>query len=304
MNTRIVCLGEAMVELSMDRTNEKQAQVGFAGDTLNTAIYLKRNAPDFHVAYATKLGCDAFSTRMIGMMQDEALDIDLVAKDPDREPGLYAISTDEDGERSFTYWRSASAARQMLSEPSFDLDSMMRADVVYASGISVAILPDADRSRLLQWVKDYRTQGGQFAFDSNYRPRLWDSHSQAKSVTEAFWRQADIGLPSVDDEQALFGDKSTADVLARFSEWGIANGALKRGSQGPISLDGKDALSCQPAEKVVDSTAAGDSFNAGYLSACLKRKTGIESMRAGHELANKVIGFRGALLPKLETELS
>jgi 2-dehydro-3-deoxygluconokinase len=42
-----------MVELAMQGD---AAQVGVAGDTLNTAIYLQRSAPDFEVDYVTRLG--------------------------------------------------------------------------------------------------------------------------------------------------------------------------------------------------------------------------------------------------------
>ena len=132
MNLRVVCMGEAMVELSLGQADDPNAQVGFAGDTLNTAIYLKRAAPELQIEYATKLGTDAFSDRMINMMRDENLGVDLIQRDESCEPGLYAITTDADGERSFSYWRSASAATQMLAGQSIDLDNMMKADVVYA----------------------------------------------------------------------------------------------------------------------------------------------------------------------------
>ena len=59
--TRIACIGEAMIELSLV---DDDAQVGVAGDTLNTAIYLHRSAPDMQVDYLTYLGDDPFSARI------------------------------------------------------------------------------------------------------------------------------------------------------------------------------------------------------------------------------------------------
>lgn len=41
MTLQIACVGEAMVELALDRGGQS-AQIGFAVDTLNTAIYLRR----------------------------------------------------------------------------------------------------------------------------------------------------------------------------------------------------------------------------------------------------------------------
>ena len=61
---RIACVGEAMVELALD-TAGTSAQVGFAGDTLNTAIYLVREIRGAHdVAFVSAIGTDTMSDRM------------------------------------------------------------------------------------------------------------------------------------------------------------------------------------------------------------------------------------------------
>ena len=90
----VVCLGEVMVELALNDATPDTAGIGFAGDTFNTSVYLKRSAPSLDVAYATKLGRDRLSDRIVALMQREALATDLVLRSPDRMPGLYAISTD------------------------------------------------------------------------------------------------------------------------------------------------------------------------------------------------------------------
>ncbi len=298
MTAHVICMGEAMVELSLDTANPDTAQVGFAGDTLNTAIYLKRSAPAMQVDYATKIGMDAFSERMLEMMRDEGLGTAHVLRDPEREPGLYAITTDAMGERSFTYWRSASAARRMLDAPALDMAAMSGADLLYLSAITLAILSPDAREHLLEWVRTYRAGGGRFAFDSNYRPRLWEDLGTAQDCIAAFWQMTDIALPSVDDEQALFGDTDETRVLARLGGWGITRGALKRGDKGPLPLDGTSAPTCPPVSQVVDSTAAGDSFNAGFLAAFLSGQTTTDACAAGHALASKVVQHRGALLPR------
>ena len=296
--TRVLCLGEAMVELSLSDATPDVAGVGFAGDTLNTAIYLKRSAPDIDVGYATKLGSDALSDRIVAMMEGEGLATDLVLRDPVRSPGLYAITTDGRGERSFQYWRDTSAARAMFEAPGLTFEALGQADVLYFSAISLAILPVPDREALIQWLPQYRTAGGLVAFDSNYRPRLWPDAETARKDVKAVWRQTDIALPSIDDEMALFGDTSEADILDRLHGWGVVVGALKRGASGPLPIGSGSAPECEPAAAVVDSTAAGDSFNAGYLGARLSGAAEPEALLAGHRLAARVVGGRGAIIPK------
>lgn len=297
-NPYVICIGEAMIELSLSNDAPDRARVGYAGDTLNTAIYLKRSLPEARVAYATKLGADRFSDQMRAMIRSEGLETDLILTSPDRTCGLYAISTDEVGERSFAYWRSASAARDLLTEPALDPATWAGAQMVYLSAISLAILPPPHRALLFDWIAAYRATGGTFAFDSNYRPALWESNAVAREVIATAWRLTDLGLPSVDDEMAIFGDAEEAAVLTRLKGYGLKSGALKRGAAGPMPLSGEAAPDFPPVTKVVDSTAAGDSFNAGYLASYLSGKDEAACLGAGHALASRVIGSHGAILPR------
>ena len=147
---RIACIGEAMVELSNLDAAAGRIDFGVAGDTLNTAIYLKRALGDAaQVSYLTALGDDAFSDRMIAVMEEEALDTSRIALLQGRLPGIYAIALDERGERTFTYWRSESAARSMLAPGGLDSESLGDLDVLFVSGITLAILPPEHRMKLI-----------------------------------------------------------------------------------------------------------------------------------------------------------
>ncbi len=296
---RLAAIGEAMIELSLDECTPDQAQIGVAGDTLNTAIYLRRMVPGIGVSYVTCLGDDPLSGRIRRAIEDEGIESDLIGVLPGRSAGLYAISTDAAGERSFSYWRDHSAARQLFTAPSPRLEDLACFDVIYLSAITLAILTPQARHDLRHWLAGYRRGGGQVAFDSNYRPALWPDRATARREIAALWQLADIALPGLEDEQALFGDADAAEVRARIKAAGCRTGALKCGAQGPLSL-GEDPgeVRFARAGKVVDSTAAGDSFNAGYLAALLSGHSQRDSLLAGHELALRVLGVRGAILPR------
>ena len=291
----IAFVGEAMVELSLDASGET-ARVGVAGDTLNAAVYLRRNWPG-QVAYVTALGQDAMSDRIAGFIAGESISTDLIARSAEHMPGLYSITTDAAGERSFSYWRSASAARSMFQDDvGPDIAGLAQFDAVALSAITLAILPHEMRSHLLDKLEAWRqAQGGLVIFDSNYRPRLWQDRAEAQAAIEAAWAITDIGLPSVDDEQAIFGDADAAGVLKRLNRLGVTLGALKRGEAGPLPLDGSEiAQTYPPAANVVDTTAAGDSFNGGFLARWAGGGTLAEALLAGHSCASQVVGLRGA----------
>ena len=99
---------------------------------------------------------------------------------------------------------------------------------------------------------------------------------------------------------ALFNDAGEAAVLARLAAAGIRRGALKRGAEGPVPL-GPAAPSLPafpPASKVVDTTAAGDSFNGAYLAALMRGESDLACLAAGHAMASEVIGHPGAIIPR------
>ncbi|MEM9575396.1 MAG: sugar kinase [Pseudomonadota bacterium] len=289
--TRIACIGEAMIELSI---NSAGAQVGVAGDTLNTAIYLKRARPELDIQYVTRLGDDPFSDQIADFIAEQEIGTEAISRARNKSPGLYAITTTEDGERSFTYWRSAAAARDLFATPEgFDCTVLEGFDLIYLSGISVAILPPDARNALLAWLDKAPVT---LAYDSNYRPRLWEDQSTAQRVTRAFWERADICLPSIDDEMALF-DETAGQVVDRFVKSG-RRGALKRGADGPVSLGSEIEQPYDPAPVVVDTTAAGDSFNGAYLGALVCGASQAEALRAGHDCAATVVQHRGAIMPR------
>ncbi len=300
---RLGCLGEVMLELVLDDAD--QAALGVAGDTYNTAVYAAHDGR-LDIDYITGLGSDPFSARIRAHMKRFGLGSRRVFTHPTRGPGLYAITTDAAGERSFTYWRSEAAARSLGDPDMPPLESLLGGLThLFYSGISLAILPQANRDRLFEAVDAFRRAGGIVAFDSNYRPHLWQDADLARAQTQRAWQNCDIALPSVDDEMLLFGDKDAAAVLARMAGYGLRHGALKCGADGPIALDGQPMQAllagasghpAPPAPNVVDTTAAGDSFNALFLAEFLHGQDPQSAMAAGHARALEVIGQRGAIV--------
>ena len=100
---------------------------------------------------------------------------------------------------------------------------------------------------------------------------------------------------------ALFGDDNEEAVLRRLRAFGVNSGVLKRGDLGPVPIaDSAPQLgSYPPAEDVVDTTAAGDSFNGAFLATFLTTGDAAAAARAGHDMASHVVRHRGAIVPKM-----
>ncbi|MDP2080819.1 MAG: sugar kinase [Pseudotabrizicola sp.] len=293
-----VSVGEAMVELAP--VGEGQYKRGFAGDTFNTAWHM---AQALHgrasVGFATRVGMDKFSDAFVAELAADDLDVSVITRDPQRNMGLYLIELDG-VERSFHYWRGTSAARGLAADGSALAQAFAGAGLIHLSGITLAILPPADRETLFAALANARANGARVSFDPNIRPRLWPSMDAVRQTIPQVLALTDIALPSFDDEVALWGDTSPEATLARFATAGVAEVAVKNGA-GPVSVlaDGQiGALPTPEVKGIRDTTGAGDGFNAGYLSARLLGQTPQMAIIAGQRFSAEVITHLGARLPK------
>ena len=294
---QVLCFGEAMLELS--RSGAESWRMGVAGDTFNVAVYLRRLGCD--AAFMTALGQDDFSADIKAAMAREGLGADWCLTHPTRAPGLYAIRLDEAGERSFSYWREASAARAFFDCEGAEalLEAAAGCAVLYFSAITLSLFDEHDRAQVVALASAVRRQGVRVAFDSNYRPRGWADAAMAVRAIEGLAGVIDIALPTFSDDAVLFSDRDPAACAARWHGLGASEVAVKLGADGAFvsSPDGTAHVPAQVVAEVVDTTGAGDSFNAGYLAA---RQAGLaprEAAMAGCSLAAAVIRHPGAIIP-------
>jgi 2-dehydro-3-deoxygluconokinase len=298
LSGRFLSIGECMVELS--QAGEGLLRKGFAGDTLNTAWYARACMPSsWAVDYFTALGDDAMSDEMAAFFESHGIGTAHIRRIKGKAPGLYMINL-RNGERSFSYWRDSSAARQLAADPDYLREAVEASDVIYFSGITLAILPREDVDTLLAETRRAKAAGKFVVFDPNIRPRLWSSYDVMHTVISEGARSSTLVMPSFDDEASHFGDDSIDATIHRYRALGAQNIVVKNGADG-ATLDFQGNRSLVPAEKVetvVDTTSAGDSFNGSFLAKYLETKDADQSARFAAKVAARVVSEHGALVPK------
>lgn len=303
MVRRVLSIGECMVELS--RAEGGLLRQGFAGDSFNTAYYLRAFLPeDRPVDYLTAVGTDPVSDEMLAFMQQAGVGTDFIQRVPERTPGLYMIHL-KGGERSFSYWRSASAARLLADDAEALRAAIEASETVFFSGITLAILAPAAAETLLGELGRAKTAGKLVAFDPNIRPRLWADTGTMRRTISAGASAATMVMPSFEDEAAHFGDASIAATVARYRALGVGKLVVKDGANGiTLNFDGRTTfVPSVSARTVVDTTGAGDSFNGAFLAAYLKTPDERRAAEFAARVAATVIGQHGALLAKNELEV-
>ncbi len=303
---RVAAIGECMAEVRLQAGAAGRggaalgATVGFGGDTLNFAVYLARQG--VRVDYVTALGDDPLSDWMLAEWRKEGVGCELVRREEGAATGLYLIDVDAAGESSFHYWRARSPASRLLDDA--ERARLLFAQVadcqwLYLSGITLAIYAPEARARLLDCANAYREAGGKIAFDGNYRPRLWANVAETRAAYERMYGITDLALSTLGDEQRVFGDAGRNAAVDRLRAWGVGEIVLKKGAGGCTVATGSTRLEvpAQPVANVVDTTAAGDSFNAGYLAGRIRGGSPGAAAERGNAVAAQVVQHAGAIVP-------
>lgn len=294
----LVAIGECMVEIAP--AGDGNYKFGYAGDTFNAAWACRMLSPAADaVRYATAIGTDWISDQLLEFMTGSGLDLSSVTRNPARSVGLYAIKL-EDGERSFAYWRSGSAATALADDPGFLESSLRGTNQALFSGITLAILPQDGRDNLYRALSKARDSGTRIILDPNYRARLWPSADAAQAELTRFSRIANCVLPSFSDEADLFGDTNPEMTADRFSDLGVDEVIVKNGPAPALcAWDGyRVFVPSITVDTVVDTTGAGDAFNGAYLAARSQGAVPSAAAAFAHEVAAISVQTRGALIPR------
>ena len=279
----------------------------YSGDTLNTLTYMARllDRGRAELFYITAVGMDADSAAMLVAWETEGISTAFVRRLRDKLPGSYTITTGQGGERGFSYDRDQSAARELFRDDYAEIlsSSLKDIDLLYLSGISVAILPAHGRERLLKLLRTLRRSGVIIVYDPNYRAALWTSRGEARDWVGRIYGETDVAMPGFDDEKALFDDATPEHACKRLAGLGVTEVIMKNGFSPCLVADGQDIVRFPVTfqDRVADTTAAGDSFNAGYISSRLCGHDIAASVRVGQTLAGRVIRYPGAIIPRAAT---
>ncbi len=300
----LISIGECLVELRPHGTHpsakvdagEGTLDVGYAGDAFNALYYAARLG--MRCGFVSAVGDDLFTPMLTGGMRQEMIDTSFVAVARGRRNGLYAIELDHNAEYTFHFWRSGSAATQTLDVHAFaDLVAYVsRARYLLISGITLAVMEHTER---LFALLNALPPTVQIVLDSNYRAALWSSPVAYRALFQRAAAHASILLPTLGDITAVYGSDAHG-ALAGFAANGLRMVVVKDGANGcaRIAADGRPHWHApHTVIHPVDTTGAGDAFNAGFIAALASGASADAACAAGNATAAQALVVRGALNP-------
>ena len=295
MKIKICAIGECMMEL----TNAKHAlySQSIAGDTLNFTSYLDKKI--FDTSYFTAVGTSEISKRVISFLKKQKIKTNLVSRISSHEIGLYLIENSKAGEKIFYYWRDNSAAKFFFNNQKIKKcqNQLKKFQYVYFSGITLSLFDDNNFHKFLSLIEFLKKKQIKIIFDFNIRIKRW-SKKKLFSYFSKTLPFVDILFSSGEDLNFLKGNASLKTFKNLIQKYNIEHGIYRNNAILNYSFykDERYFIKNKIKNKVVDTSGAGDGYNATYISKFIKFNDPQKALHAASEIGAKIVMKKGAIV--------
>ena len=297
----VVCLGILVADVIARPVDElphgvvslmDEVSLHGGGCALNTATGLARLG--LSVAVVGKVGEDTFGDFVVGVLDERGLDTAGVLRDSATPTSATIVLVDGAGERSFLHVPGANGT---LSAEELPLDTVCAGRALHVAG--ALVMPTLDGSPTAGLLAEAQRRGIHTSLDTVY-----DATGRWERV-EPCLPHLDMLTVSLAEAQGISGEREPAGATAWFRARGVAEVAVKLGSQG-CYVAGTEFEGEVPALRVraVDGTGAGDAFAAGVIFGKLAGWPLVDAARfanAAGALATTAVGATEGLLGFDET---
>jgi len=276
MSLDVVGIGEVLIDFVGTEPGSyvdvPAFQKCFGGAPMNTLVGVARLGR--RSGAITAVGEDPFGEFLIRELQKNGVDISQVKiKKGMRTTITFVANEPETGERSFIFYRKpwvTGTADSSLSIEDIDLDYISKASILHVSGFSLSQNPS--RKTIFSAVKHARSTGVKVSFDPTLRLDVWNSTRTIKGIYGKMLRISDIATFSQEEASFILGTRDPEKAAKKAFRYGVEIVGIKMGSEGAFLQRRTGEKARFPAFKVhaVDTTGAGDGWNAGLLVGLIK----------------------------------
>jgi fructokinase len=256
----IICAGESLIDMVSFR-GEAEYTPHVGGSNFNSSIALGRLGADTY--YFGAVSNDSYGELIESKLRHSKVKEDFVIKT--NRPTTLAYADVIDGIAEYTFVDEHSAGR-LLDSSSLTpfLDGVKKAKALLVGGISLQAEPCGS-----SWQSFIEEVAGHLPiyFDANVRPDFIENKQAYLARFIELTHKVDILKISDEDYRYLFGAQDINEVSKSWLDNGIKLVILTLGSEGSkvINGNGNKVFAESLKVDVVDTIAAGDTFNAGFL---------------------------------------
>ena len=267
----VCCLGMLVADITAAKVNEMpplgtikvidRVCAGIGGCASNAAVDLRRLGMD--VSVVGMVGNDLFGDFLRNSLGAEGIDTSGITVSDSHPTSAAVAFVSDSGERCFLHCRGTNAA---FTYDDIDLDAVLRADILFYGG--ALYLPSFDGEPAAKLLKYARTNGVKTVMDV-----AWDDSGRWMESIGPCLEHLDVFIPSIDEARVLSGKSEITDMADFFISAGVPLCVIKDGKRGCYVRQAGTEGFFSPGFsriKALDTSGAGDSFVAGFLTGMSK----------------------------------
>lgn len=265
---KVFCIGETLIDFIPAQKNKTLKEVTSfervaGGAPMNVAIAVAKYGGNS--VMLTKIANDHFGDYIMDILKENGVDTSYCLRSHEGETGLAFVSVDQNGERSFNFYRK-NAADLLLSPEEVKSEWFQPGDLLHFC--SVDLIESPIKLTHKKVIEDFRRIGGIVSFDPNVRLPLWPDEESCRRTIHEFLPLADI--VKVSDEELTFitGIETENEAIQSLFTGNVKVVIYTKGSKGAVIYlkNGNHYEDKGFKVTVADTTGAGDAFIGGFLS--------------------------------------
>jgi len=299
--SRVVAIGEIIVDFvstePVPYTKARTFEKCFGGAPMNTAVGVSRLGVSAGVV--TAVGGDPFGDFLVEVLRENKVDVSNVKRKEGRRTSITFVANEPaTGERTFLFYRkpwTGETADSSLEREDIDPNYISRAEVLHISGFALSQQPS--RGAIFHAIRIAQESDVAVSFDPTLRSDVWNSEEILRRTYRKALELSDIATFSREEAQFVLGTAEPNKAASKALKLGPRTVGIKLGAQGSFvkTADGevikKPALSVKP----VDTTGAGDGWNAGFLIGICEGWDLEKSVTVANAVGALVVTRRGAI---------
>ena len=295
MKTKICSIGEAMIEIS--NIKDSFYNQSFAGDTLNFCNYLDKKK--LNAFFLSAIGKSEINQSLLEFVKSKKISTKHIKQINQFEVGLYLIKNKINGEKQFFYWRNESAAKQYFNSIDFLnlYKELKNFDYIYFSGITLSIIHISKLNNFIELLELLKSKKIKIVFDFNIRPSRWNKKNLNKFF-DSVLKFVDICFLSGEDMNYWKNKNNIKSYEQIVRKYKIKHSIFRKNAEITYVFLNKikHVFKNKLIKRVVDTSGAGDGFNAAYLSNFIVNNDPVLALKAGSSLGSKIVMKKGAIV--------
>ena len=295
MKINVCSIGEAMIEIS--NIKNSLYNQSFAGDTLNFCNYLDKKK--LNAFFLSAIGKSEINQSLLDFVKSKNISTKYIKQINQFEIGLYLIKNKDNGEKQFFYWRDESAAKHYFNNIDFLnlYKELKNFDYIYFSGITLSIIHISKLNNFIKLLKLLKRKKIKIVFDFNIRPSRWNKKN-LNIFLDSVLKFVDICFLSGEDMNYWKNKNNIKSYEQIVRKYKLKHSIFRKNAKFTYVFLNKTryVFRNKLLKKVVDTSGAGDGFNAAYLSNFIVNNDPVLALKAGSSLGSKIVMKKGAIV--------